>query len=462
MKYDIRIPNTEYVRLQDTLWARPGIESAAFMLAGIRRTTRRVTLLVRRVVIIPDAEYDVQSSCRIELSTKAINGLAALCEANHLVAILAHAHPSDTSYSPSDDHGEGRIASSLWPFVPDKTIGSLLFTPNRIFGRVWTPQSDIPTPIDKLTTIGRASTTVHLSNPAKSVRNSVCTNQARQILAFGSAGQEAISTLKVGVVGTGGTGSNVCEQLIRLGVKDLMLVDYDNFEPSNISRVYGSRARDVSRWKWLPNRIRIRKKVKIVAKYLRSIAPDAEIKAVVGNVTDRKVAGRLLDRDVLFACTDDHWGRSVLNQIAYQYLIPCLNIGIALKREDDDLAYGIGNVQLLQPDSGCLWCGNYLSSDRIRAESMPESESAALMEEGYLDDIGEPAPSVISLTTTVASLAVTWLIQLATDFAGANADYSRQNYDVLSGTVRRGIVLPNADCICSKVRARGDLTPLPL
>lgn len=462
MKYDIRIPDSEYVRLKDTLWARPGIESAAFMLAGIRRTTRRVTLLVRRVVTIPDAEYDVRSSCRIELSTRAINGLAALCEANHLVAILAHAHPSDTPYSPSDDHGEARIASSLWPFVPDQTLGSLLFTPNRVSGRVWTPQSRKPKRIDKIVIVGRTISTIHFSKPAKSAPNSILSNQSRQILAFGSAGQEAISKMKVGVVGAGGTGSSVCEQLIRLGVKDLIMVDYDDFEASNISRVYGSRARDVSRRIWLPERFRTRKKVEVVAKYLRAIAPDAEIDDVVGNVTDRRVAERLLDRDVLFACTDDHWGRSVLNQIAYQYLIPCLNVGIALKRENDELVFGIGNVQLLRPESGCLWCGNYLSSDRIRAESMPESESSALVEEGYLDDLSEPTPSVISLTTTVASLAVTWFIQLATDFAGADAGYSRQNYDFLAGTVRRGIVAPNADCICSQVRGRGDLEPLPL
>ena len=127
MRYEIKIPDTEYRQLQDALWARPGIESAAFMLAGVRRTATGVMLLARRIVVIPDTQYAVRSSCRIELSTRAINGLAALCEANGLIAVLAHSHPSDTPYSPSDDHGEARIADSLWPFVPDKMLGSLLF-----------------------------------------------------------------------------------------------------------------------------------------------------------------------------------------------------------------------------------------------------------------------------------------------------------------------------------------------
>jgi len=462
MRYEIKIPDTEYRQLQDALWARPGIESAAFMLAGVRRTATGVMLLARRIVVIPDTQYAVRSSCRIELSTRAINGLAALCEANGLIAVLAHSHPSDTPYSPSDDHGEARIADSLWPFVPDKMLGSLLFTPENVHGRVWTAQSGAPVSIDKLSIVGRTISTIDLVDRKSSVPDSVLAHQPRQILAFGSAGQEAMSTMKVGVVGAGGTGSSVCEQLIRLGVKDLILVDYDELEASNISRVYGSRYRDADRWTWLPKKIRTLKKVNVVAKYLCAIAPDAEIVPVVGSVTERGVAERLLDRDVLFACTDDHWGRSILNQIAYQFLIPCLNVGISLKRDDGAIAHGVGNVQVLRPDTGCLWCGNYLSSDRIRAESLPESESAALLEEGYLDDINEPAPSVISLTTTVASLAVTWFIQLATDFAGSDANFSRQNYDFLTGEVRRGRIEPNPDCICARVLGRGDLEPLPL
>lgn len=462
MRYEIKLPDAEYRQLQDALWARTGIESAAFMLAGVRRTATAVTLLVRRLVVIPETEYDVRSSCRIELSTRAINGLAALCEANGLIAVVAHSHPTNTSYSPSDDYGEARIASSLWPFVPDRILGSLLFTPDRVHGRIWTAQSKVPAALDKLSIVGRTISTIDLVARKRSVPDSVLAHQPRQILAFGSAGQEAITTMKVGVVGAGGTGSSVCEQLVRLGVKELILVDYDELEASNISRVYGSRYRDANRWTWLPKKFRMLKKVNVVAKSLRAIAPDAKIEPVVGSVTERAVAKRLLDRDVLFACTDDHWGRSVLNQIAYQYLIPCLNVGIALKRDDGAIVDGVGNVQVLRPDTGCLWCGNYLSSDRIRAEALPKHESLPLLKEGYLDDINEQAPSVVSLTTTVASLAVTWFIQLATDFAGSGASFSRQNYNFLTGEVRRGRIDPASDCVCGLVRGRGDLEPLPL
>jgi tRNA A37 threonylcarbamoyladenosine dehydratase len=50
-----------------------------------------------------------------------------------------------------------------------------------------------------------------------------------------------LSNLNVGIVGAGGTGSALAEQLIRLGIGNLIVIDDDVFKSSNINRVYGSR-----------------------------------------------------------------------------------------------------------------------------------------------------------------------------------------------------------------------------
>ena len=46
--------------------------------------------------------------------------------------------------------------------------------------------------------------------------------------------------LTVGIVGCGGTGSAVAEQLARLGVRRFILTDPDTLSASNVTRVYGS------------------------------------------------------------------------------------------------------------------------------------------------------------------------------------------------------------------------------
>ena len=461
MQYQVKITDADYRNLQELIWAKKGIESAAFLLAGARMSSDKTTLLVRRIVQIPDTEYRKRTGNHIELSSRAVNGLAALCEANSLTALLAHSHPYESPYSPSDDYGEGRIAQSLRPYTPISEIGSLLFTPKSIHGRVWTAERPSPIGIDRITIVGRSIKIVELSDDSTGTAGDDFQLHSRQIMAFGKDGQRSLARLKVGIVGVGGTGSSIAEQLVRLGVKKLTVIDFDDLELSNISRVYGSRARDAQFPWWLRYR-KAMKKVDVVAKYLRQIMPDVAINAVCGNVTNRDVAELLLDLDVLFACTDEHWGRSIINQIACQYLIPMLNVGMAIKSSEGKLEFGVGNVQLVRPGQGCLWCGGYLDSERIRAESLSSLERDNLVNEGYLGEIDEQAPSVISVTTTIAALAVTWFIQLATDFAGSYSEYSRQNYDLLHGTVRRGLTPSDEACICRLVQSRGDLEPLPL
>jgi len=51
--------------------------------------------------------------------------------------------------------------------------------------------------------------------------------------------------LSVGVVGCSGTGSPVIEQLVRLGVKRLILIDPDIVEAKNLNRIINSTVDDV-------------------------------------------------------------------------------------------------------------------------------------------------------------------------------------------------------------------------
>ena len=62
----------------------------------------------------------------------------------------------------------------------------------------------------------------------------------RSIRAFGEAIQRTIGELDIAVVGVGGTGSAVAEQLVRLGARKLLLIDADVLSASNVTRVYGS------------------------------------------------------------------------------------------------------------------------------------------------------------------------------------------------------------------------------
>ncbi len=459
MMHRLRIAEQDLEELRRLVFADMPREAGAFALVGVSRHGRTSDVLVRRAIPIPRELVDVQHEYRLELSSRAINGLAALCEANQLGAMLCHSHPMESSYSPSDDHGERRVFAALRAFMPlGAPTVSLLFTPNAITGRVWKQDNDRPMPLDEIVVVGRSLRRISLTMRCDFAQAQASTLHDRQVRAFGHDGQALIGRAKVGIVGVGGTGSPTAEQLVRLGVRDLILIDPDYFEESNRSRVYGTFG-DAAWWRfWRPRRQR---KVHLVARHLKRISPDVQVKTFPLNVVSAAAADCLRDRDIVFLCTDDHWGRSVVNQLAYQYLIPVINVGVSIRAENERISHAVGVVDLLRPGLPCLWCKRFLNSDRIAEESMPQRDREARAQEGYVQGINAPAPSVISMTTALSGMAVSLFLQLVTDFMGDAGEVSRLNYDVLQGTVRRGTTTVADTCACRTFRGLGDLKPLP-
>ena len=374
--------------------------------------------------------------------------------------IVCHSHPklSMHDYSSSDDFGEKRIAEVFHNCLPDYPLVSLLLSDCGYRGRYWAFRSK-PKIISHMKVVGR-----HIENNVLSGQKSGQFFNSklydRQVLAFGELGQSKISKTKVGIVGVGGTGSAVAEQLVRLGVKNLVIVDKDYFDSSNLTRIYGSSH------KHLPSFLAKKferlqyKKVTIVKKHLNHIKRDIKVNPIFGNIVMTEACRALLDRDVIFSCTDDHWGRSILNQIAYQYLIPVINIGVRIDSLDNKITGGTGSLHVLRPGKPCLWCYEYLKADIISSESMLKKERNKLLAEGYVKGVGTRAPSVISFTSMMASLAATIFLQMVTDFMGEKGEVSYLRYDVMEGDVRRGTVEPLNDCICKKVKAFGDFKSL--
>ncbi|MBI3340153.1 MAG: ThiF family adenylyltransferase [Chloroflexi bacterium] len=454
-KYRLKISREDFDRLRHMVLIDLPDEAGAFALAGIAEYGDETDILIRRPISVPKHMMMVQNEYRLEVAPQAINGLIALCDANQLGAVICHSHPSGLRYSQSDDYGEGRIADTLRPFIPAKApIASLLFTPDNVTGRIWLADKSQPINLDEIIVIGHHIQKIELQKvPTDSTKLDL---YDRQVRAFGKDGQLAISRAKVGIIGLGGTGSPIAEQLVRLGVLDLILIDPDKFSPTNLSRVYGSYYGSVRK-----SRLFSEHKVNLIASNLRRINPNVQIRAVHQNVVLSKTASLLLDRDVLFLSTDEHWGRSIVNQIAYQYMIPTINLGVRISSDDGVISHAIGAVDVLRPDKPCLWCKQFLRSERIAAESMPIEERRHLLQQGYVEDIDSKTPAVISFTTSVASSAVSLFIHLFTNFMGDTGEISRIRYDFLTGISSRGTTNFDRNCICQKVKGFGDLSSLP-
>jgi hypothetical protein len=107
----------------------------------------------------------------------------------------------------------------------------------------------------------------------------------------------------------------------------------------------------------------------------------------------------------------------------------------------------------------CLVCTEALDGEQIRRELLTPEQRAA---DPYVQGIHEPQPAVISLNSTVASLALTMFLSALTPVPGAAR---LQFYDGVKGTVRPATASRVPSCVvCSTIGAlgKGIQWPLPV
>jgi molybdopterin/thiamine biosynthesis adenylyltransferase len=201
-------------------------------------------------------------------------------------------------------------------------------------------------------------------------------------------------------------------------------------------------------------------KVEVLAHHLGAISSAATIVALHESVTRQATLEKLRDRDLVFACTDNHWSRAVLNRFAHQYLVTVVDMGVRLDARSGRVTGAAGQVSLLGPGLCCLRCSRLVDPARVRVESMPGQEREALAREGYVQGLEDPEPSIISLNTTIAGIAVTAGVSIFTDLLGGQPPVQLR-YDAPRGQVFSVEPRHDATCdVCSEtdgVKGLGDL-----
>ena len=380
------------------------VESAGVLLARYVETPEGNTrLLARQMCWVPEEAYQVRCATELKVSSHGYVPALASAEADGCVPIWLHTHPGDrASPKPSrrDEIVDGELAdlfrirsgSELYgAVVVARDSGQLTFT-----GHIESTSAQVD--VDRLWATGRRFYLVkNWLHTADEVHNQF----DRNIRAFGGGIQKVLSDLSVAVVGCGGTGSAVVEQLVRLGVRHMRVFDPDTLTESNTTRVYGSYRDDVGK-----------PKVHVSSAHAARIAPDVEVLATQKTITTQAAAKLLIDADVIFGCTDDNSGRLVLSRIASYLLTPVIDCGVLLTSGRNGRLDGIyGRVTVLGPGAACLVCRKRIDLERAAAEMLPTDEHQRLVGEGYAPALPGIEPAVVTFTTQVAAAAVSELLE---------------------------------------------------
>lgn len=361
-----------------------------------------------------------------------INRLVRPARDRGLSILTIHSHPlaNDAWFSRADDLGDARLLPSFANQVPGVPHGSMVLARSgAIIARVFiADQLEQATLMTVGGTLEIATATRHIETDARF---------ARQELALGAAGQAALRGLHVGVVGLGGVGSVVAAQLGHLGVGQLTLVDGDVVEESNVSRVLGVRVGDIG----------VTKKVAVARRYLEAVGLPVNVRTVESYLERRDDARRLADCDLLACCVDRHTPRALLNRLAYDALIPMVDMGSGFRVGSNGRMVGAaGRVVVVGPGRPCLACWGHLDPDALRREALAKEDRAALVAAGYIEGAEVAQPSVIPFNTMVAGAAVIEMLRIITGFAGIDEPPQRLAFQFADGTVRRNALAETEAC----------------
>jgi molybdopterin/thiamine biosynthesis adenylyltransferase len=228
---------------------------------------------------------------------------------------------------------------------------------------------------------------------------------SRNIALFGKEGQEKIALTKVVIVGLGGLGSHLAQQLAYLGVVDFALVDYDIVTSSSLNRLIGAVEADIE--DEMP-------KVRIAERGIAQIQPCAEIAIVDGKVTDHRVPVLVARADVVFGCLDRDLPRLQLTEICARHAKPYFDLASDTGGEGAGLWYG-GRIVFCD-GTRCQSCLDLLDQEQMARDSMTREQRVADdeiygVERAALDRTG---PAVVSINGVVASVAVSEFMVLVT------------------------------------------------
>jgi molybdopterin-synthase adenylyltransferase len=437
----IRSEESMWAALTAHLLARDDVETAAIVLAEPYEADDHTILAMRSWEPVPDDGYLIRHLDQIRIDPIAINRLVRPARERGLTVLTIHSHPMalDAWFSHADNLGDARLLPSFARLVPGVPHGSMVLARSgAIVARALRDGVLVDAAVH---TIGRTIATKTASGAAEHGDDRF----ARQVLALGADGQRALRGLRVGVVGLGGVGSVVCAQLVHLGVDEIIAVDGDRVEASNVSRILGVHGSDVDAIF----------KTEVACRYASLTGLPVRVRTIESYLKRRADVRQLATCDVIFSCVDRHTPRALLNRLAYETLVPVIDMGSGFRVDlAGQLVGAAGRVVVIGPGRPCLACWGHIDPDALRVEALSANEHAALVQEGYIGGADISQPSVMPFNTMIAGAAVIELLRLVTAFAGAADPPQRLAFQFVDGTVRRNGLVDSSACqTCSRRRA---------
>ncbi|MCB0422886.1 MAG: ThiF family adenylyltransferase [Bdellovibrionales bacterium] len=166
---------------------------------------------------------------------------------------------------------------------------------------------------------------------------------------------ESLRKIEVLIVGCGGTGAIVTQNLLGCGIKNFHLIDYDVVQPDNFNRQYPFKHSDLGRLK-----------TEALKDYILERVPEASVKITQIKVEKAEDLTEFRSTDYIICCADKPVGliNQLLTEAALSLDVPVLfgavgmndgEAGPLLKNSEEKKHYLLEWNKLLEARSKCLW-----------------------------------------------------------------------------------------------------------
>ena len=242
---------------------------------------------------------------------------------------------------------------------------------------------------------------------------------------LGPDSDSVLDSATIGVVGLGGGGSHLVQQMAHMGIGGFVNVDPQPIEDTNTNRLIGGTLADVHAE--LP-------KVDIAERLIQGLQPHARIISVRDcwhTCTDQ-----LKTVDVIIGAVDSFKEREQLERFARRYLIPYIDIGMDVHDLGNDRYLISGQVILSTPGGPCLRCCGFITDHRIEQEANRYGAAGG-------------RPQVVWSNGVLASTAIGLLAQVLTPWYPNPPAFAYLEYDGNRGTLSRSAHMEALEhCVC--------------
>lgn len=457
----LRIRAEDRVRLEKQLFRRyPHREWGTFFQFGWRRTSWGLAISFIEGLWPNAGDLDRQTDLTTFKDQYSLRAFQAAEDIKPLAIGVLHSHPCGFSTQPSalDDDMDTYFAREFAARSGGAPYCSLIFQRSKesgltFSGRVYDRGEwlSLATMLTVGNVIERHSSELIREGDFLEPNNSSITSRLKALMGLPSA--KRLRRSIVGIIGCSGTGSPAAHVLARARVGEFVLVDPERLSSSNLERLHGSYERHLST---LPY------KVEVVRQLIHQINPDALVTGLVGNILHENVIDELLRCDMVLGCMDSVHGRVALSDFSQHFLLPSLDIGVAMDGTNGKVTEQVIEFTQYSPGLPCAYCGQRVNSAQLNYELMTDEERARREEQAELasargDDAdqywhGRPRqlPTVGYLTSCAGSMAAGYVEGTLT---GAFAiPHTTMQFDC--GKYRLGCVAPpreqNSNCSCEK------------